>query len=175
MQKSSRKPSTKYLVLFISGCISAFIFCTFFGIRILNPLYTDWLMTGGDLSQHYLGFALYKNSPFNINIGLMNNIAYPFSESVIFTDSIPLFAIIGKIIARFCSIPFQYFGIYGLLCMILIGVSSAYLIYYFSDNPLIIVLSSVVVDETSLKDNLTLFICKLTKSHSELLGSAVLN
>ena len=43
------------MMYIIIGILSAIIFCMIYGITILNPTYTDWLLSGGDLSQHYLG------------------------------------------------------------------------------------------------------------------------
>ena len=44
-------------VYFIVGVLSALVFCSIYGIHILNPTYTDWLLeSGGDLAQHYLGW-----------------------------------------------------------------------------------------------------------------------
>lgn len=139
------KQMNKKLPYIITGCLSAALFYIFYGFRILNPLYVDWLLTEGDPGQHYLGFALYRNSPFKFNFGLTNAVAYPFNTSVIFTDSIPLMAVPCKLIGKFTDAQFQYFGIWALLCFILMGVLSCYLLSRYIDDPVLLVLSSLLI------------------------------
>jgi len=71
--------------------------------------------------QHYWGWAFFKNEPWKFPIGMFNPLSYPNDVSIIFTDSIPLFAIIFKFILRLINYTgeFQYFGFYGLLCFCL--------------------------------------------------------
>ena len=61
----------------------------------------------------------------------MDRISYPNHVSVIFTDSIPLFAIIFKLFRSWLPETFQYFGIWGLLCFALQGGLGALLIRHF--------------------------------------------
>lgn len=129
----------------ITGCLSAALFYILYGFKILDPTYVDWLLTDGDPGQHYLGWALYRNSPFRINFGLTNTAAYPFSTSVIFTDSIPLMALPCKIIGRFTRIQFQYFGIWGLLCIILMGILSCCLLKKYIENNTALILSAMLI------------------------------
>ena len=129
----------------ITGCLSAALFYILYGFKILDPTYVDWLLTDGDPGQHYLGWALYRNSPFRINFGLTNTAAYPFSTSVIFTDSIPLMALPCKIIGRFTKIQFQYFGIWGLLCIILMGILSCCLLKKYIENNVALILSAMLI------------------------------
>lgn len=106
-------------------------FLLLYGIRILNVTYDDWLLTGGDLSQHYLGWCFFRTSDWTFPIGLMDRISYPNHVSIIFTDSIPLFAIIFKLFRSWLPETFQYFGIWGLLCFALQGGLGALLIRHF--------------------------------------------
>lgn len=111
--------------------LSAFSFILIYGYQILNVTYTEWLLCGGDLSQHYLGWKFFRNAPWQWYIGMMNNIAYPYSESIIFTDSIPLFAVIFKSLSGILPESFQYFGIWGLLCFILQGYFASMILRKF--------------------------------------------
>ena len=52
----------KYGIFYGTGLLSALLFILIYGVSVLNPAYTDWLMAGGDLSQHFLGFAIYQFS-----------------------------------------------------------------------------------------------------------------
>jgi hypothetical protein len=88
------------------------------GPRFLDPTNIAWLV-GGDPLQHYLGWAFYRNSPWSWPIGLNPAYGMDFSNSIVFTDSIPLLAIPFKAIALFLPEPFQYLGIWVLLCFVL--------------------------------------------------------
>jgi hypothetical protein len=88
------------------------------GPRFLDPTNVAWLV-GGDPLQHYLGWAFYRNSPWAWPVGLNPLYGMEFSNSIVFTDSIPLLAIPFKVISQFLPYPFQYFGIWVLLCFVL--------------------------------------------------------
>ncbi len=88
------------------------------GPRFLDPTNVAWLV-GGDPLQHYLGWAFYRNSPWTWPVGLNPLYGMEFSNSIVFTDSIPLLAIPFKAISQFLPYPFQYLGIWVLLCFIL--------------------------------------------------------
>lgn len=109
----------------IAACMGGIAFLFIYGIRILNPLYTDWLLTGGDLSQHYLGWEFFKRADWYFPLGLTDQLAYPMKTSVIYTDSIPIFAVFFKLFRHILPVQFQYFGIWGLLCFVLQGYFAA--------------------------------------------------
>lgn len=130
--------------------VSAIVFCLIFGIKILNPLYTDWLIIpswcrgGIDIGVNYLGWKAYRNSAWSFPIGMVNNLIHPTETSIIYTDSIPLLAFIFKILSPILPASFQYFGLWGIICFILQGVLSAKLINRFSPNRMITILSSII-------------------------------
>lgn len=113
------KKNSLYL---IAVCMSTAVFVFLYGMQVLDGTYTDWLMAGGDLSQHYLGWQFFRFAPWQPQIGMMNTIAYPYSESVIFTDSIPGFCIIFKLLRSLLPGEYQFFGWWGLVCFVLQGV-----------------------------------------------------
>lgn len=134
----------KYGIFYGTGFLSALLFILIYGVSVLDPSYTDWLLAGGDLSQHFLGFALYADAPWQLQIGMMNTAAYPFSESVIFTDSIPLAAVIGKLFAPLSAGSFQYFGIWGMLCFLLQGVLSCFLLKKYISQAFLLLPASLL-------------------------------
>ena len=89
--KIVEKPFVIYSIIALVGVV---VFCSIYGTYVLNPTYTDWLLTGGDLEQHYLGWRAYRNSAWTIPIGGIDGLVYPDQTSVIFTDSIPIFAFV---------------------------------------------------------------------------------
>ena len=105
--------------------LGGIIFCIVYGVRVLNPMYVDWLLGLGDLSQHYLGWELFRQGEWGFPIGMTNRAAYPLGTSVIFTDSIPIFAVLFKLFDRILPQQFQYFGLWGVLCFGLQGYYAA--------------------------------------------------
>ncbi|MDR2601317.1 MAG: DUF6311 domain-containing protein [Spirochaetaceae bacterium] len=133
---------TRLFVFLFCGAGGAVFFINVFGTLILDFTYTDWLMGGGDLSQHYLGWRMFRNSAWNFPFGLMDNIVHPFKESVIYTDSIPLFAVLFKLASAVLPVNFQYFGLFGLLIYFLQGAVSAVLVKRLTGDTLYSIIAS---------------------------------
>lgn len=130
----------EYSVYIFTGIICFIMFVAIYGVRILNPMYTDWLMNGEDLTQHYLGWKAYRESGWHFPIGMTDTLAYPNLTTVIFTDSIPLLAVFFKIFAPLLPASFQYFGIWGALCFILQGIMAVRILRNYSSNNFALVL-----------------------------------
>lgn len=116
--------------LWICALLGALTFVFIYGVYILNPAYTDWLLTSedGDLTQHYLGWKFYRHAGWRFPFGWIDTMAYPNRTSVIFTDSIPLFAFVFKMLRFLLPVHFQYFGWFGLMCFMLQGAFGAKLV-----------------------------------------------
>ena len=111
-----------YLSFLIGAAMGAIVFLLLYGPGVLNVTYEDWLLKGWyDLSQHYVGWKLYRASGWHFPIGLCDNSFYPYLASVIYTDSIPLFSFIFKILSPILPETFQFFGLYGLFCFMMQG------------------------------------------------------
>ena len=128
-----------YLYPILLG-LMAFIFVA--GIQFLDPTNVAWLV-GGDPLQHYLGWAFYRNGPWTWPIGLNPLYGMDFSNSIVFTDSIPLLAIPFKVFNFLLPYPFQYLGIWVLLCFVLQAYFAFRLIGLFSNNLLLQSLGSI--------------------------------
>ena len=124
--------------------ISAAIFCLIYGIKVLNPTYTDWLLTGGDLTQHYLGWRGYRASDWYFPIGMLDTLAYPNKTSVIFTDSIPIYAFVFKLLSPVLPDKFQYMGFFGIISFVLLGLCTARIIYPKTKNKAITILACIL-------------------------------
>ena len=133
----------KHRISYSVMILSALSFILIYGTNILNVTYTDWLLCGGDHSQHYLGWKFFRCAPWQWYIGMMNNIAYPYSESVIFTDSIPLLAVFFKIFSGILPKSFQYFGLWGLLCFILQGYLASLILRRYLERDLHVIIGSL--------------------------------
>lgn len=119
----------KFLTIeIVAAFLGAVLFLCIYGFKVLNPFDVNFLLVGGDLSQHYLGWELFRQGSWRPMIGLTDAAAYPYSTSVIFTDSIPVFSVLFKLILSFCDKPFQFFGFWGILCFAMQGFFAARLV-----------------------------------------------
>ncbi len=84
----------------------------------IEPAVYRLVADGGDPSQHYLGWEFYRRSDWFFPLGLTDQLAYPLKTSVIYTDSIPLFAVFFKLFRHILPAQFQYFGIWGVVVLL---------------------------------------------------------
>lgn len=124
--------------------IAVIVFIKIYGINVLKPTYVDWLMAGGDLNQHYLGWLAYRASKWHFPIGMVDMLAYPYKTSIIFTDSIPIFALFFKIFSPILPNKFQYFGLWGICCFMLQGLFAGRIIRHKTESKLITVVASTL-------------------------------
>lgn len=102
------------------------------GPSVLDPRNIAWLAGGGDTTQHYLGWAFYRYGPWTNPLGLNPQFGLEVSSSIVFSDSIPLFAFMFKPFTAWLPEPFQYLGIWMLLCFVLQACFAWLLIGLFS-------------------------------------------
>lgn len=131
---------TSLFGIFFLGClIGSIIFIGIYGISILDVTNDTWLLDSSkteqlwDLTQHYLGWIFYRNSEWHFPLGLVDGL-YSESVSIAYTDSIPLFAFIFKLLSPILPETFQYFGIFGLICYALMGGFGALITRKFTDS-----------------------------------------
>lgn len=74
----------EWSVYIFTGIICFIMFIAIYGVRILNPMYTDWLMNGEDLTQHYLGWKAYRESDWHFPIGMTDTRLSIFENSCIY-------------------------------------------------------------------------------------------
>ncbi|MDR2167144.1 MAG: DUF6311 domain-containing protein [Clostridiales bacterium] len=144
MEKFKEITSTKRFIFIFCGILGALAYIAIYGVAFLNFTNTEWLIhTWSDLTQHYLGWNFFRNSDWHFPIGLMDNITYPFRESVLFTDSIPLFAVIFKLLSPILPENFQYFGLFGIICFFLQGAVAGLLLKRLCDNTAYSIIGSI--------------------------------
>lgn len=132
------------VVCIISAIFGAVIFLCLYGVKILNPTYVDWLYNGRDLMQHYLGWEFFRKSDWMFPFGLTDQLGYPSRTSVIFTDSIPIFAVLFKLFASILPERFQYFGIWGILCFMLQGFFTAKILQVYIKKNWQVIAGSII-------------------------------
>jgi hypothetical protein len=89
------------------------------GLGILNPRNVDWLLADFDMTLEYLGWAFYRNGPWTFPIGLNPNFGLDISSSIIYSNSMPLLAMVFKPFSGLLGEPFQFWGLWILLCFVL--------------------------------------------------------
>ena len=138
-----RSKKNRYSNFWIGGLLGALTFVALYGFYILNVTYDGWLLTGKDLQQHYIGWTAFRGADWTFPIGLHDGLTYPNQVSIIYTDSIPLFAIIFKVLSPILPATFQYFGLFGLMCFVLNGGAASIIISKFTDSKIICMLGSM--------------------------------
>lgn len=104
--------------------LGALVFLVLYGVRVLDPTCVDWILNNPspDPSQHYLGWVFYRRSGWHLPyIGANYGAIYPYRTSILFTDSIPLLAVLGKLLGGILPAKFQYLGLWGLFCYAMQG------------------------------------------------------
>ncbi|WP_296969899.1 DUF6311 domain-containing protein [Polynucleobacter sp.] len=111
-----QKNHSSNLIPIVMG-IAAFIAVV--GLAILNPRNVSWLLADFDMTLEYLGWAFYRYGPWTFPIGLNPNFGLDISSSIIYSNSMPLFAMVFKPFSSNLGEPFQFWGIWILLCFVL--------------------------------------------------------
>ncbi|MBO9663265.1 DUF6311 domain-containing protein [Dokdonella sp.] len=97
------------------------------GSALVDPTATGWLL-GGDLAQHYSGWAVFRHAPWHWPPGLLPEVWYPVGTSIAYTDSLPLLALLLKPLSPWLPEPFQYIGLWLMLNCVLQGATAALLL-----------------------------------------------
>ena len=145
MKLFAKSGTNSFKIIFAMGALlGAVCFIGVYGVRVLDFTNVGWLFYGeNDLRQHYIAWCHFRSDPWHFPIGLIDSLSYPNSVSVIYSDSIPLFAVIFKLFKNLLPVEFQYFGLFGILSFCLMGGFSSVLLAKFTDNPLFILMGSV--------------------------------
>lgn len=88
------------------------------GPRVLDPTNIAWL-GDGDPATHYLGWQFFRHSDWHFPLGLNPDYGLELGNAIVFSDSIPLLAILFKPFSTMLPEPFQYSGLWLLGCFVL--------------------------------------------------------
>ena len=107
--------------LIFSIFVGSITFIYIVGLPKLNPSNIDWLAHGEnyDMLQNFIGWSYFEKDTWRFPVGLNPNYGIELSNSIVFTDSIPLLAVVFKLFRHLLPYPFQYFGFWLLICFIL--------------------------------------------------------
>ena len=124
-----------YLIFSFGAILGAIVFIWLFGTAIIDPSNTSWIFAHPDDStQHHLGWAFYRNTPWTFPICMTEGLTCNELVSCMYTDSIPIFAIIFKLLSPLLPDTFQYLGIWGVVCFALNGGFAALLLSRIKNN-----------------------------------------
>lgn len=118
----------------LGASIGGLFFLLVLGIRVLSPAYIDWLFNNDDSTQHFLGWHFFKGETWTLPPGKIASWGYPVGTSIVYTDTIPLLAFFFKLWRFILPQPFQYVGIWILLCYVLQGVAAALIVRKITVN-----------------------------------------
>lgn len=98
---------------------------------ILDPLHTGWLATG-DTAQSYLGWLFFRQEPWTLPLGTAHRLGMEQANSIVYSDSIPLLAIVFKLFRAWLPASFQYDGLWLFGCYALQGYFACRLLMLFT-------------------------------------------
>lgn len=88
------------------------------GFEVLSPTNTRWLRYG-DPAANLIGWEYFRRAAWTLPLGVIRGYGPDFDSSIVYSDSLPLFAIPLKLFNGLLPEQFQYFGLWILLCLIL--------------------------------------------------------
>ena len=132
---SESKNRDNLIVFLVGAFLGIIIFIAIYGVSVLNPCYDDWIFNkNGDIVQHYIGWQYFRKSDWHFPLGLIDGLSDDGAFSCVYTDSIPIFAIIFKIFSPILPSTFQYIGLWEFFSFILQGGISSIIIFKLSKN-----------------------------------------
>jgi hypothetical protein len=128
----------------LAGLLGAVGFTALLGPSLVDPTNIDWLMRG-DFALHFLGWHLYRHGPWTMPIGGTPLLIWPIGSAIGLTDSIPVAAILFKLIDPVLPETFQFIGLWLVSCFALQGVFGALLMRLATPNPFLQLLGAVLL------------------------------
>ncbi|MBT3476109.1 hypothetical protein HN460_04140 [bacterium] len=125
--------------LYLSAIIGIILFTYIVGLDIVNFGNIFWLIDCPiicDAQQHLLGWLFFRETDI-LQFPLLKNTSFGLytGSSLIYTDSLPIFAIIFKFFNSFLDFEFQYFGLWILISFSLQAIiADRILKIYIDDN-----------------------------------------
>lgn len=97
------------------------------GALVVDPTNVAWLMRA-DWSANYLGWAFFRHAPFGWPLGANPDYPVPAGSTLGFTDSTPIVGVLLRPLSALLPEPFQYVGLWLVLCFALQGFVGAKLV-----------------------------------------------
>ena len=126
------------LIVFFSILLAIYLL----GFEYINPINVNWLAYG-DLPTYQIGWKFFRFDEWRFPLLSNPNYGIYLNSNLIFSDSIPLFAIIFKIISFLLPENFQYFSIWIITCIYLQLLFSYLIIFKITNDYRYSILSSI--------------------------------
>ena len=137
----------KTALFLTGGLLGVLVFFLVYGAGPLDVT-NDAFCRGGyiekDIQQHYAGWLFYRQSDLGFPFCLTQDLNYPDGISIAYTDSVPLFAALFRILSPLLPDTFQYFGLFTLMCFFMQGAFGALLAGCFARGVLLPVLGDIL-------------------------------
>src|SRR4051812_3116095 len=130
-------PRTRSRVLVLGGALIAAAIAVVLwngNPRMMDPTDVDWIAVDDPLA-HVMGWEQFRASPL-VQYPIARNEGYGLerSSTLVFSDSIPVVALVLRPLSPILPHPFQYLGWYAVLSVVLQGYWGARLIRLRSDR-----------------------------------------
>ena len=110
-----------------------------------------WRFGTGDAPEHYIGFLYFFNDTWRFPLFFTPHLGFPHGANLVFTDSVPLVALITKLFHPLLPRDFNPFGLWILLCYLLLADAFAKLLYHMgARSPLAALTGSIFAVSISI-------------------------
>lgn len=99
-----------------AALLGPLLFFLVFDPRLLEPSYFRWLLWLPDPATQFLGWHFFRLEDWRLPPGAATNYGMDMGSSIVFTDSIPIAALLFKLARAALPDKFQYFGLWMLAC-----------------------------------------------------------
>jgi hypothetical protein len=133
------------LYIMLSLGLGSAVFLYLYGYYPLAFSNLGWVYSRQDALQHFLGWQFFRRAPWTFPLGTVESYGYPFGVSLTYTDSIPLAALLLKLINPWLQARLQYLGAWTLLCLVLQGFFGMMILREFTASRLSQVLGAALL------------------------------
>lgn len=137
----ANRPALRPLETLAVAAIAVGFFLALYDLSLLDPTHYVWMLTG-DATQHLLGWRFFVSEPWSWPPGRIASYGFPHGTSIVFTDSIPLLALLFKPFASWLPPDWHYFGFWMLTTYMLNGWFGLRLAARLTDRPVSRVLAA---------------------------------
>lgn len=137
----------RYQAIFTALVLGLVSFFLVVGPTRLQVTNSGWLFSGGwgDTWSHYIGWKHFRQSPWSLPLGANPSNGIELASSIVYSDSIPIAALLFKALSPILPITFQYFGLWILLSFILQAYFTLRIFSLFFNNRLVQVIGAVIL------------------------------
>ena len=133
-----------YILILLYLLLALLLAICFVGLDNIYFNEINWLLGSGDKSNAQNGWTFFRDDVWRFPLGKNPNYGLDIGTSIIFSDSIPLFAFIFNLFSNFLSYNFQYFSLWIVLCFFMQLYISYLIIYKISNDNFFSTLSSLI-------------------------------